>query len=52
MTGGGFGGCVVALVPADRLEGVRAAVAKQYQPQTGLEATSYVCHASEGAELC
>lgn len=52
MTGGGFGGCVVALVPADRVEDVRAAVAKHYQPQTGLEAMCYVCHASEGAGVC
>jgi galactokinase len=26
MTGGGFGGCVIALVPADRVEAVGLAV--------------------------
>lgn len=52
MTGGGFGGCVVALVPSDRVEDVRAAVAKHYEQQTGLKATVYVCHASEGAGVC
>ena len=52
MTGGGFGGCVVALVPTDRVEGVRAAVESQYQQQTGLKETFYVCHASEGTGIC
>ena len=30
MTGGGFGGCVVALVPADRAEQVRGAVTERF----------------------
>ena len=30
MTGGGFGGCVLALVPVDRLEGIRSAIADAY----------------------
>jgi galactokinase len=30
MTGGGFGGCVVALVPADRTEQVRGAVTERF----------------------
>ena len=30
MTGGGFGGCVVALVAADRVEGVRGAVTERF----------------------
>ena len=30
MTGGGFGGCVVALVPADRAEQVRSAVTERF----------------------
>jgi galactokinase len=30
MTGGGFGGCVLALVPADRIGTVRAAIADAY----------------------
>lgn len=52
MTGGGFGGCVVALMPTDRVAAVRAAVAEQYQQQTGLKETFYVCHASEGTGIC
>ena len=30
MTGGGFGGCVLALVPVERLEAVRSAIAAGY----------------------
>lgn len=52
MTGGGFGGCVVALMPTDRVAAVRAAVERQYQPKTGLKETFYVCHASEGTGIC
>ncbi|MFG1174975.1 galactokinase [Erwiniaceae bacterium CAU 1747] len=52
MTGGGFGGCVVALMPQDRVESVKAAVAEHYQAQSGLKETFYVCKASEGAGPC
>lgn len=49
MTGGGFGGCVVALVPADRVDPIRTAVAQQYRLKTGLEPSFYVCTAEQGA---
>ncbi len=52
MTGGGFGGCVVALMPTDRVDAVRTAVASQYHQQTGIKETFYVCHASEGTAIC
>ena len=49
MTGGGFGGCVVALIPTEFEPAVIAAVAAQYSPQFGLEAEVYRCRASTGA---
>lgn len=49
MTGGGFGGCVVALVPSDLTEQVVAAVKEQYPQQCSLEPTIYICHPSDGA---
>ena len=49
MTGGGFGGCVVALIPTEFEPAVIAAVAAQYSPQFGLEAEVYRCKASTGA---
>ena len=52
MTGGGFGGCIVALMPLDRVDQVKAAVAEQYEAQTGIKETFYVCKASEGAGQC
>lgn len=52
MTGGGFGGCVVALIPFDLVDSVKAAVAEQYEAKTGIKETFYVCTASEGAGQC
>jgi galactokinase len=49
MTGGGFGGCVVALVPEALVEKVRAAVDKDYRGPQGEQATIYVCSAAAGA---
>ncbi|MEG3129836.1 galactokinase [Pantoea cypripedii] len=49
MTGGGFGGCIVALMPTDLVDQVKAAVAEQYEAKTGIKETFYVCKASEGA---
>lgn len=52
MTGGGFGGCVVALVPDSLVASVRQAVAEQYQAQTGITATFYTCLPSQGVSVC
>lgn len=49
MTGGGFGGCVVALAPQEMAPSVEAAIAQKYPAASGLEATVYVCQASAGA---
>lgn len=49
MTGGGFGGCAVALMPQEKVESVRLAVETKYQSPTGEVGTVYVCHASTGA---
>lgn len=51
MTGGGFGGCVVALMPADKVEMVRHAVENEYEKSTGLKESIYVCQAKQGAGL-
>lgn len=52
MTGGGFGGCIVALIPEDLVPAVQTAVAERYEAQTGIKETFYVCKASEGAGQC
>ncbi|RME76071.1 MAG: galactokinase [Chloroflexi bacterium] len=48
MTGGGFGGCVVALAPQEMVPQIQSAIAGQYPRATGLEATVYICRASAG----
>ena len=50
MTGGGFGGCAVALVDAGKAENFAATVADEYQAENGLTPSVYVCHPSQGAE--
>ena len=49
MTGGGFGGCAVALMPLQSVAAVRLAVEKNYRAPTGEAGTVYVCQASAGA---
>ncbi|CAE6911432.1 Catalyzes the transfer of the gamma-phosphate of ATP to D-galactose to form alpha-D-galactose-1-phosphate (Gal-1-P) [Vibrio sp. B1FLJ16] len=51
MTGGGFGGCIVALVPPTLVEEVKAVVEAKYETATGLKESIYVCQAKEGAGL-
>jgi len=51
MTGGGFGGCAVALVRATQVGEFAAAVAGSYQAETQLEPSIYICQATNGAEL-
>ncbi|AJJ03171.1 galactokinase [Yersinia pseudotuberculosis] len=53
MTGGGFGGCIVALMPLELVEQVRTTVAQEYPAHSGgKKETFYVCQASQGAGLC
>ena len=49
MTGGGFGGCVVALVPKVLVDEVLQAVDSQYPAIAGHAATAFVCEAASGA---
>ena len=49
MTGGGFGGCVVALLPESLIDKARAAVALHYRSPAGEPGIVYTCHPSAGA---
>lgn len=49
MTGGGFGGCVVALVPDNLIEQIRTKVESDYQAETGIKESIFVCTAEQGA---
>lgn len=52
MTGGGFGGCIVALAPVEKVMAVQQIIADNYQKTTGLKEDFYVCTASQGVRLC
>lgn len=49
MTGGGFGGCVVALVPSSMVVQVKNAVNSNYERLFGIKPSIYQCTASQGA---
>ncbi|MGF1775470.1 galactokinase [Vibrio nomapromontoriensis] len=49
MTGGGFGGCIVSLIPPTLVDKVTTAIAEQYEAATGLKESIYVCQAKDGA---
>lgn len=48
MTGGGFGGCVVALLPHELVEPVRTHIAANYHARTGLQEEIFVCTPHDG----
>ena len=49
LTGAGFGGCVVALVPAARADAIEAAATAAYRKRTELDPTAWIVHAAQGA---
>lgn len=51
MTGGGFGGCVVALLPHSLVDQVIASVAANYEKATGLRETVYRSRPADGVSL-
>ncbi|MEM7235385.1 MAG: galactokinase [Planctomycetota bacterium] len=51
MTGGGFGGCTVSLVPTEDVPSVAKAIANSYREETGIEATMFVTRPSRGAHV-
>jgi len=51
MTGGGFGGCAVALVAADSVAAVSDRIASEYETRTGIKPTLFVSRPAAGATL-
>ena len=51
MTGGGFGGCAIALVDSGKVDAFVDSVEKAYRKKSGLEPQIYVCKASAGASV-
>lgn len=51
MTGGGFGGCAVALVMEDQVNIFQENVSKLYQEKTGLDPKVYISYATDGTSF-
>ncbi len=51
MTGGGFGGCTVALVKAGAVEAISQKIAADYKKRIGIEATIFVSRPAAGATV-
>jgi galactokinase len=51
MTGGGFGGCAVALVKADAVDAITKKIAADYKAKTGIEATIFSSRPAAGATI-
>ena len=49
MTGGGFGGCVVALLPVSEVARVRKVIETHYRAPNGEVAHAYVCQPAQGS---
>ena len=51
MTGGGFGGCTVALVQADRVSSISDRIASEYEKRTHIKPTLFVSRPAAGATV-
>ncbi len=51
MTGGGFGGCAVALVKTELVEAISERIATDYKKKTKIEATIFVSRPAAGATV-
>ena len=51
MTGGGFGGCTVALVKTENVEAISKQIADDYKRKTKIEATIFVSRPAAGATV-
>jgi galactokinase len=51
MTGGGFGGCAVALVEADKVASISERVAAEYEKRTKIKPTLFVSRPAAGATV-
>ena len=51
MTGGGFGGCAIALVKTNFIPQITEAIEKEYKTKTGLNCTIFSTRPAEGAHI-
>jgi galactokinase len=51
MTGGGFGGCTVALVKADAIESISRNISSAYKTKTGIDCMIFNSRPAAGATV-
>ena len=51
MTGGGFGGCTVALVQADKVPAISDRIASEYEKRTKIKPSLFVSRPAAGATI-
>jgi len=51
MTGGGFGGCTVALVQSNKIQAISDHIATEYEKRTGIKPTLFVSRPADGASV-
>lgn len=48
MTGGGFGGCVVAVMPPELVDSITSLIESNYKKETGVKEDIFICSACDG----
>ena len=51
MTGGGFGGCIVALVQGKNANSISDSICREYKSQTGIDPTAFTTRPAKGAHV-
>ncbi len=51
MTGGGSGGCCVALVKTDAVDAITKKITSEYKAKTGFDAIIFSSHPAAGATI-
>lgn len=51
MTGGGFGGCIVALVQGNKADSISDSICREYESQTGVKPAAFTTRPGQGAHV-
>lgn len=51
MTGGGFGGCIVALVQGNKADSISDSICRDYESQTGVKPSAFKTRPGQGAHV-
>ena len=51
MTGGGFGGCIVALVEGNKADSISDSICRKYEEQTGVKPSAFTTRPARGAHV-